>query len=485
MIARLLIGTVRFAGGMVLWFLKRLVFCMLVVVVLALFARGAHAASVPVRSGSSGLTSWAVETSTLDRVVNATNAGVQIGRDIVARVGYGGKQIGAIAAMEVSAIGIADMAAVVARASTPVMVAMLVGDLALRGIQQCASSGTGWCKRGPTNPNESDTGFDGYGWMWYPSSGPVQYANSPMAACSSKAALSGDSVVGIVRVTSVSYNCTAKNKDGAEYAIGTTRGDFCVQGYTIQSGACKPDPAASANWLPMSYPDIAAAWNAQMAANPNRIPDYWKQMAPEQQAEAQKNAQRQPTQMSGTDSVSDPSAKSGSETKAKSDGTLQTCTTNTAVTVKARPNDSATAAASPLNYQTTAVDTTKCPDATTTTTTNSDTGNTGSSSQPNDSVSDTPFGDVPKLYDAKYKEGMLGVWKASKPNVQTTAFYQAIASMFPTLGGGSCPAFSLNLNVMAQGNYGVRSIDVPCSLFQTIGLIILATAAFTARKILF
>ncbi|WP_230849227.1 hypothetical protein, partial [Ralstonia solanacearum] len=107
------------------------------------------------------------------------------------------------------------------------------------------------------------------------------------------------------------------------------------------------------------------------------------------------------------------------------------------------------------------------------------------SSQPNDSVSDTPFGDVPKLYDAKYKEGMLGVWKASKPNVQTTAFYQAIASMFPTVGGGSCPAFSLNLNVMAQGNYGVRSIDVPCSLFQTIGLIILATAAFTARKILF
>ncbi|MDB0530352.1 hypothetical protein [Ralstonia solanacearum] len=500
MIARLLIGTVRFAGGMVLWFLKRLVFCMLVVVVLALFARGAHAASVPVRSGSSGLTSWAVETSTLDRVVNATNAGVQIGRDIVARVGYGGKQIGAIAAMEVSAIGIADMAAVVARASTPVMVAMLVGDLALRGLQQCAGGGTGWCKRAPANPSEGDTGFNGFGWSYgyntVSTGGGIGngIAPSPGAACSAIAAsdayLAGQNArLSSMRPTGngTSYECHFTNDGGSNFYAGTSQAGSCVSGYVLSGGACKPDPSVPASWLPVSYPDIAAAWNAQMVANPNRIPDYWKEMTPEQQAEAQKNAQRQPTRMSGSgsDSVSDPSAKSGSETKAKSDGTLQTCTTNTAVTVKARPNDSATAAASPLNYQTTAVDTTKCPDATTTTTTNSDTGNTGSSSQPNDSVSDTPFGDVPKLYDAKYKEGMLGVWKASKPNVQTTAFYQAIASMFPTVGGGSCPAFSLNLNVMAQGNYGVRSIDVPCSLFQTIGLIILATAAFTARKILF
>lgn len=500
MIARLLIGIARFAGGVVLWFLKRLVFCMLVVVVLALFARGAHAASVPVRSGSSGLTSWAVETSTIDRVVNATNASVQIGRDIVARVGYGGKQIGAIAAMEVSAIGIADMAAVVARASTPVMVAMMVGDLALRGLQQCANGGTGWCKRAPVNPSEGDTGFNGFGWQYgyntSPSGGDVAYgvAASPGGACSAMASSDAFLVGQKARLSSIrptgdgtTYECKFTNDGGSNFYAGVGQARSCVSGYVLSGGACKPDPSGPVNWLPASYPDIAAAWNAQMAANPNRVPDYWTQMTPEQQTEAQKNAERQPTRMSGngSDSVSDPSAKSGSETKAKSDGTSQTCTTNTAVTVKARPNDSATAAASPLNYQTTAVDTTTCPDATTTTTTNSDTGSTGSSSQPNDSVSDTPFGEVPKLYDAKYKEGMLGVWKASKPNVQTTAFYQAIASMFPTLGGGSCPAFSLNLNVMAQGNYGVRSIDVPCSLFQTIGLIILATAAFTARKILF
>ncbi|MDF6628515.1 hypothetical protein NMT54_24355, partial [Escherichia coli] len=119
--------------------------------------------------------------------------------------------------------------------------------------------------------------------------------------------------------------------------------------------------------MPMTYPDIAAAWNAQMAANPNRVADYWKQMSPDEQAQAQQNAQRQPTQMKGTDTVSDPNVSTSTTTNTKPDGTVQQCTTTTGVRVQARSNNSATAASSPLNYQTTATNTRTCPDGTTTT----------------------------------------------------------------------------------------------------------------------
>ncbi|WP_405124705.1 hypothetical protein ACEPMY_01255 [Ralstonia pseudosolanacearum] len=489
MIARVLFGTVRFAGSVVLWIIKRIAFAIAVALCLGLIAKCAHAANVPVRSGSAGMTSWNVQTSNLDRVVGATEASVQIGRDIIARIGYGGKAIGSVAAVEMASIGVADMAAVVARASGPAMIALMVGDLAVRGYQRCMESGSGWCKRAPVNPNEGDTGFNGY--LWVGAGGNT--ANSPLAACMlAVAAEPRVTFKSMSQRSPTAYDCTGQwspdmGGGGAYWSV--SQDQYCVKGYTVQAGACKVDPSSPVNWLPASYPDIASAWNAQMAANPNRIPDYWKQMSPEEQAQAEQNSQAQPAQMTGSDTVSDPNVKSSTETKKSSDGTVQECKTTTAVTVQARPNTGDGAKDSPLNYKTTTAKTTVCPDGTTTTTTDQDSGNTGGGGQqqkdPDTPVVDTPLGDLPKLYDAKYKDGMLGVWKASKPNVQTTPFYQAIASLFPTLGGGTCPAFSLNLNVMPHGMFGVRTIDVSCSVFQVVGLIMLTTAAFTARKILF
>lgn len=497
MIARVLFGTVRFAGSVVLWIVKRIAFAVAVALCLGLMAKCAHAANVPVRSGSAGMTSWNVQTSNLDRVVGATEASVQIGRDIIARIGYGGKAIGSVAAVEMASIGVADMAAVVARASGPAMIALMVGDLAVRGYQRCMESGNGWCKRAPANPNEADDGFNGFLWT-ADVQGSAVTANSPAAACSGALAA--------YNAAHPDYNWTLERIElqgdsGARcwirwpsqnivnvFGYATRSGD-CVSGYTVSGGKCVVDTTKPPTWLPASYPDIASAWNAQMAANPNRIPDYWKQMTPEEQAQAEQNSQAQPAQMTGSDTVSDPNVKSSTETKKSSDGTVQECKTTTSVTVQARPNTGDGAKDSPLNYKTTSAKTTVCPDGTTTTTTDQDSGNTGGGGQqqkePDTPVVDTPLGDLPKLYDAKYKDGMLGVWKASKPNVQTTPFYQAIASLFPTLGGGTCPAFSLNLNVMPHGMFGVRTIDVSCSVFQVVGLIMLATAAFTARKILF
>jgi hypothetical protein len=350
-------------------------------IVLSGWALVVDAATIPVRSGSAGRTSWNVQTSNLDSVINATNASVQIGRDIIANIGYGGKQIGSVAAMEVSAIGIADMAAVVARASGPVMIAMMAGDLAIRGLQRCMESGTGWCKRAPANSNEGDTGFNGYQWCFGGGIGGNVCAASPAAACEAVAATpgaSGYNYRGLGSSPSPGYYYCVFERGGTVYSNNSsvTQQSVCVSGYVMSGGKCVVDTSKPATWLPASYPDVAAAWNAQMAANPNRIPDYWKQMSPDEQASAEQSAQRQPTQMKGTDTVSDPNVSTSTETSTKADGTQQQCTTTTGVRVQARPNSGPSAASSPLNYQTTSTTTRTCPDGTTTTVENSDSGDT-------------------------------------------------------------------------------------------------------------
>lgn len=126
----------------------------------------------------------------------------------------------------------------------------------------------------------------------------------------------------------------------------------------------------------------------------------------------------------------------------------------------------------------------------TTTVTKDSAGNTVSSSTSSDDKSSDAFQDkampgVPELYRQKYPEGVAGVWNTSKPDISNTAFYNGIRSMFPSFGGGQCPVWRMSFNFGGAGNFGSGDLTVPCWIFQALGLVILATAAFTSRKILF
>lgn len=101
------------------------------------------------------------------------------------------------------------------------------------------------------------------------------------------------------------------------------------------------------------------------------------------------------------------------------------------------------------------------------------------------SFSDTSMPPVPELYEQKYPDGLTGVWNAKKPDISSTQFWQGVKQMFPSFGSGSCPSWSMGFNILPSVSLGTHSLTVPCWIFQAIGLIILTTAAFTARKIIF
>lgn len=91
---------------------------------------------------------------------------------------------------------------------------------------------------------------------------------------------------------------------------------------------------------------------------------------------------------------------------------------------------------------------------------------------------------VPELYKQKYKDGLNGVWDAKKQGFMNTEFIQSIKSLAPEgLDSGSCPQWSLGFD-MGVANYGEQSLPFPCWLAPFLKAVMMLTAAFTARKII-
>lgn len=191
--------------------------------------------------------------------------------------------------------------------------------------------------------------------------------------------------------------------------------------------------------------------------------------------------------------VTTPEKTVRTETRQNPDGSTDTSTTKEKVTVTPTSTGS-THGNTSITYNVQNIQTTttvnNVTNSTTTTTTVDNTqppnATPGEEQEEQDySFNDPALPSVPELYQQKYPQGLAGVWAANKPNISTTAFYQGVASMFPTFGGGSCPSFGMSFGIGKMANYGSMNFPVPCWIYNVIGLIILVTAAFTARKILF
>jgi hypothetical protein len=102
------------------------------------------------------------------------------------------------------------------------------------------------------------------------------------------------------------------------------------------------------------------------------------------------------------------------------------------------------------------------------------------------SPTDSALPDLPKLYEPKYKEGLEGVWKEQKERLKSTSLSQLTESLMPKItGGGSCPAWQVNLDFAGWASYGSKNVAPPCEVWEWGRMIILVSALLLARALIF
>lgn len=92
--------------------------------------------------------------------------------------------------------------------------------------------------------------------------------------------------------------------------------------------------------------------------------------------------------------------------------------------------------------------------------------------------------EVPSFYEQKYPDGLKSVWDDNKSRFDNSAFISFMKSFVPSFSG-SCPTWGLPMNIMAQASYGYVTFTNICYVFDFVKIVIVATAVFTARKIMF
>jgi hypothetical protein len=97
---------------------------------------------------------------------------------------------------------------------------------------------------------------------------------------------------------------------------------------------------------------------------------------------------------------------------------------------------------------------------------------------------DTPFPDVGPFYKQQFPGGFKDVWAKNKAAFDSSPFVSFLHSFVPSFSG-SCPTWSLSFDIMAYAHFGSRQFGSLCYIFDIVKVIMLVTAMFTCRSIIF
>ncbi|OLU30965.1 hypothetical protein BVH03_09410 [Pseudomonas sp. PA15(2017)] len=103
--------------------------------------------------------------------------------------------------------------------------------------------------------------------------------------------------------------------------------------------------------------------------------------------------------------------------------------------------------------------------------------------EPSYSFEDSEFPKVDPFYEQKYPDGLEGVWNDIKAKIDSSAFIQFLQGFIPNFSG-SCPSFSLNLNI-GPFDLGVQNLPSVCYALDFVKVILLFTAVMTFRALVF
>lgn len=91
---------------------------------------------------------------------------------------------------------------------------------------------------------------------------------------------------------------------------------------------------------------------------------------------------------------------------------------------------------------------------------------------------------VPDFYTQKYPDGMAGEWQTFKTTIDQSSLVTTLHAMAPNWSGGECPSWTFNMNT-GMVNLGVHDLAPPCWIFPILKIILMVTALFVARGLIF
>lgn len=100
-------------------------------------------------------------------------------------------------------------------------------------------------------------------------------------------------------------------------------------------------------------------------------------------------------------------------------------------------------------------------------------------------VTDKPLPDQPNLYEPKYPDGITGVWNSKLQEIKATPLFNLAPSLLPTVSGGSCPSWKVDLSIDGWTNAGLQDVSPPCWVWDVAKLVIIASALLLARRLIF
>lgn len=124
-----------------------------------------------------------------------------------------------------------------------------------------------------------------------------------------------------------------------------------------------------------------------------------------------------------------------------------------------------------------------------TTTKTDDKGNTTeetTESEPEEPPTDTPMPPIPNLYERKYPDGMLGIWRDQSDQLKQSGLFQLAQQLMPQVpDGGQCPSFKVPLNYASWADFGEGDVSPPCWIWDFGKVVILISAGLLARRLIF
>ncbi|MEQ6471600.1 hypothetical protein [Comamonas sp. wu1-DMT] len=98
----------------------------------------------------------------------------------------------------------------------------------------------------------------------------------------------------------------------------------------------------------------------------------------------------------------------------------------------------------------------------------------------------TGAGEFGNLYEPKYPQGPVEVWKQSSAGIKNSGLGSLAMALMPKIGdGGSAPVWIVDFNFWPLGDMGTHDISPPLWLWAALMSITILTALVTARRLIF